>query len=262
MCPSPFLPARFKRLLRLAVIETAVDYVLESAGLSAIRATAAAIAALGAIDSVAGASTSGSGPSATATLVADIQVPATDVQGQPFKMDVTVTGPAVTFAKSWDVSNTLPPGIDVQGATLVGNLWIVNDATSTNGILTISGTPAQSGLYKFTLEAWQNTNRSGSVTSGTTTINVTAPAGTYPTISTQPQSKTVNAGTSVTLSVVASATQALKYQWYKNDSPVVGATNASLTFRLSAGWRFRRICGYCDVSRRIHTEPSGDAHCE
>lgn len=228
--PVAFLACALQKTPAARVIETAVDYVLESAGLSAIRATAAAIAALGAIDSVAGASTSGSGPSATATLVADIQVPATDVQGQPFKMDVTVTGPAVTFAKSWDVSNTLPPGIDVQGATLVGNLWIVNDATSTNGILTISGTPAQSGLYKFTLEAWQNTNRSGSVTSGTTTINVTAPAGTYPTISTQPQSKTVNAGASVTLSVVASATQALKYQWYKNDSAIVGATTASLTF--------------------------------
>jgi hypothetical protein len=210
--------------------ETLSDLVLESAVPSAVRAAAVWIAALGAIDSVAGASTSGSGQSATATLVADIQVPATDVQGQPFKMDVTVTGPAVTFAKSWDVTNTLPPGINVQGATLVGNLWIVADATSTNGILTISGTPTLTGLYKITFEAWQNTNRSGSVTSGTTTINITAPAGTYPTISVQPQSKTVNAGSSATLSVVASANQALKYQWYKNDLPVVGATNASLAF--------------------------------
>jgi hypothetical protein len=83
--------------------------------------------------------------------VADIPIPTSDIVGQPFKMDVTVTGPAVTFAKSWDVTNTLPPGITVVGASLVGNLWIVNDSTSTNGVLTISGSPTQAGLYTFTL---------------------------------------------------------------------------------------------------------------
>lgn len=143
-------------------------------------------------------------------------------------MDVTVTGPAVTFAKSWDVTNTLPPGITVQGATLVGNLWVINDSTATSGILTISGTPTQAGLYKITLEAWQNTGLTGSVTSGTTTINVSAPAGSIATITAQPRSLTVNAGSNATLSITAASTGTISYQWYKDSSPITGATGASI----------------------------------
>jgi hypothetical protein len=222
LAPFALLAAMFQRTPAARIAANVSDYMLESPAAWVLKAGAAAVAALGAVDSMAGASTS------TAILVADIQIPATVGQGQPFKMDVTVSGAAVTFANSWDVSNTLPPGISVQGATLIGGLWVINDATAVKGILTISGTPTKAGLYTITVDAWQHTNRSGSVTPGTTTIDVTAPAGTYPTISAQPQSKTVNAGVSATLSVVASATQALTYQWYKNDSPIVGATSASL----------------------------------
>lgn len=221
--PAALLAAILQRSPAVRIAVAVGDYVLESPAASVLKAAAASVAALGAVNSVAGASAS------TATLVADTQVPATIAEGQPFKLDVTVTGAAVTFAKSWDVSNTLPPGISVQGAKLVGNIWVINDATAANGILTISGSPTQVGLYPFTVEAWQNTNRTGSVTPGTTSINVTAPVGSVATITTQPQSQTVNAGASVTISVVASATQAISYHWYKNSSPIAGATSASLT---------------------------------
>src|SRR5271165_1045443 len=221
--PAALLAAFLQRAPAVRIVAAVCDYVLESPAASLIKGAAASVAVLGAVDSVAGASTS------TASLVADIQLPAAIVAGQPFKMDVTVTGAAVTFAISWDVSNTLPPGISVQGATLVGSLWVINDDTSAKGILTISGTPTQAGLYNFTVEAWQNTSRSGSVTPGTTSINVTAPAGSVATITTQPQSQVVNAGTSVTFSVAASAAQAISYHWYKDSSPIAGATGASLT---------------------------------
>ncbi len=221
--PAALLAAFLQRTPAVPPAALVANYALESPGTSVLKAVAASVAALGAVNSVAGASAS------TATLVADIQVPASVVQGQPFKLDVTVTGVAVTFAKSWDVTNTLPPGITVQGATLVGNLWVIADATATNGVLTILGTATQAGLYNFTVEAWQNTNRSGSVTPGTTSINVTAPAGSIATITTQPRSQVVDAGSSVTFSVVASATQAISYHWYKDSSPISGATNASLS---------------------------------
>jgi hypothetical protein len=53
--------------------------------------------------------------------------------------------------------------------------------------------------------------------------------GTAPTISTQPQSQTVNAGAAATFSVVAAGTGTLAYQWDKNGTAVAGATSASYT---------------------------------
>jgi hypothetical protein len=227
--PAALLAALLQRTPAARLALAAADYGAESTAGAVLRAFTVSAAVLGAVDSVAGASSSGGGVSATATLVADIPLPTAIIAGQAFKMDVTVTGPAVTFAKSWDVTDTLPPGIKVQGATLVGSLWVINDATAVNGILTISGTATQAGLYKFTLEAWQNTNRSGSVTTGTSSINVSAPSGSIPKITTEPLSQVVNAGSPVTMSVVATATQALTYIWYKNDTLVVGATGATLS---------------------------------
>ncbi len=51
-----------------------------------------------------------------------------------------------------------------------------------------------------------------------------------PSITQQPQDQTVTAGTAATLSVTASGTQPLSYQWMFNGSNIPGATNASLTF--------------------------------
>ncbi len=54
-------------------------------------------------------------------------------------------------------------------------------------------------------------------------------------ITTQPASKTVNVGGSVTFTVAASGgTAPYKYQWYKNNAVVSGATSASYTFTAAA----------------------------
>ncbi len=50
-----------------------------------------------------------------------------------------------------------------------------------------------------------------------------------PTITTQPQSKTVAAGQNVTFTVAASGTPPLSYQWQFNGMAIPGATSASLT---------------------------------
>ena len=55
------------------------------------------------------------------------------------------------------------------------------------------------------------------------------PIATAPTIITQPISQTVNEGSSVTFSVVATGTEPLSYQWYKDSSPISGATDSSYT---------------------------------
>ena len=50
-----------------------------------------------------------------------------------------------------------------------------------------------------------------------------------PTITTQPKSQTVNEGSSVTFSVVATGTAPLEYQWKKDGSNIRGATSSSYT---------------------------------
>ena len=55
-----------------------------------------------------------------------------------------------------------------------------------------------------------------------------------PTITTQPKSQTIKSGKTATMSVVATGTAPLTYQWYKGasgttTSPISGATSASYT---------------------------------
>lgn len=57
----------------------------------------------------------------------------------------------------------------------------------------------------------------------------TQPASTAPIIITQPQSQIVSAGQNATLSVVATGTGQLSYQWYKNDTAISGADTSSYT---------------------------------
>ena len=55
------------------------------------------------------------------------------------------------------------------------------------------------------------------------------PIATAPIIITQPISQTVNEGNSVTFSVVATGTEPLSYQWYKDSAAISGATGSSYT---------------------------------
>jgi hypothetical protein len=58
---------------------------------------------------------------------------------------------------------------------------------------------------------------------------VTAPAVTIPTITTQPTSQTVIAGETASFSVAAAGTGPLSYQWQKGTTPISGAISASYT---------------------------------
>jgi hypothetical protein len=69
------------------------------------------------------------------------------------------------------------------------------------------------------------TNSVSSVTSKAATLTVDA----APSITAQPQSQTVAAGSSVTFSVVATGNPAPTYQWSLNGTPLSGATKANLT---------------------------------
>jgi endonuclease/exonuclease/phosphatase family metal-dependent hydrolase len=61
-----------------------------------------------------------------------------------------------------------------------------------------------------------------------TTFNDVIPAPMSPFLNTQPQSQNVSAGSTVMLSVNATGSQPLAYQWNFNSLPILGATNSTL----------------------------------
>lgn len=70
---------------------------------------------------------------------------------------------------------------------------------------------------------------SGSTSSSSSTTTVSAPS-----ITTQPASVTVSTGSSATLSVTASGSGTLTYQWYKDSTAISGATSSSYTVSSAA----------------------------
>ena len=182
-----------------------------------LRAILAPAAALGAVHALAGASTQ---------LVANTSLPAKATVGQPFSMSVAITGLGVSFAQSWDITNTLPPGVTPAGGVLSGGLFVVNPST---GTLTLTGTPTASGTFNFTARGYQFTNRTGPVTTGSTSIVVAAAPNSAPAITRQPAAQTVTAGSTITLSVTYTGTPAPTFQWLKNGTAVAGANGLTLT---------------------------------
>ena len=71
-----------------------------------------------------------------------------------------------------------------------------------------------------------------------------------PAITAQPQSRTVTAGTTISLSVTASGAAPLTYQWFFNDAPIEGATAATLLIpdasAANAGEYFVRVSNAAD----------------
>ncbi|MHB8524377.1 MAG: immunoglobulin domain-containing protein, partial [Limisphaerales bacterium] len=127
-------------------------------------------------------------------------------------------------------SQTLVQGTNVtltvtaSGTSPLIYQWYVNNsvvAGATSATLTLNNVQAsQAGSYTVAV-----TNVAGSATSGAAVLTVNV----APTIAVGPASQTVVQGTNVTLTVTASGTSPLIYQWYVNSSPVAGATNATLT---------------------------------
>ena len=69
---------------------------------------------------------------------------------------------------------------------------------------------------------------------GTTLTLTLAEASDFPTITQQPQSSTVSAGSAVTLSVTATGPGTLSYQWYRDQLPIAGATQSTHAMTVTA----------------------------
>jgi hypothetical protein len=101
--------------------------------------------------------------------------------------------------------------------------------------------------------------RTGSYTL-TTTCTAVAPPCTAPGIAAQPQSKTISAGTSTTLSVAATGTEPLSYQWFAGTSgntsaPIGGATGASVAVSAAGSYwvRVSNACGSVSSAAAVVT---------
>jgi len=127
----------------------------------------------------------------------------TVIAGAPVTFSVNATGvPAPTY--QWRKNSSPIPG--ATSASLVLSTVQAGDA----------------GSYSVVV-----TNSAGSVTSATASLTVNPPP-VPPAITTQPSPQTVIAGTGARFAVAAASPSPLTYQWFKDGSPVLGATNASL----------------------------------
>lgn len=108
--------------------------------------------------------------------------------------------------------------------------WYFNGAAisaATTSALTLSTvSSANAGNYTVVVK-----NSAGSVTSSAAVLSVSA-GSSVPVIVTQPLSQSVASGKSATFSVGATSGKTVTYQWYFNNSPILGATSSS--FALSS----------------------------
>ena len=115
--------------------------------------------------------------------------------------------------------------VTVSGTPTPTYQWLFNGSTisgATSSTYSIaSAQVANGGTYSVRV-----TNSAGFVTSNGATLTVNPPAGS-PSITTQPHSQTVTAGSPVTFSVTASGNATLTFQWLFNGSPISGATSSS-----------------------------------
>jgi hypothetical protein len=157
----------------------------------------------------------GSATSGAATLTVTAAAIAPTIATQPVNQTVTA-GNNASFAVV--ASGTAPLSYQwrLNGANIVG-------ATSATLTLTSVTTGQSGGSYSCVV-----TNIAGSATSSAVTLTVNA-APIAPTITTQPVSRSVTAGTNVSFTVAASGTAPLSYQWRLNGANLTGATSATLT---------------------------------
>lgn len=212
--PGAILMLLLQRTPALSLLGTTEEIVIASPMGTVLKSIAASIAALGAVNTLVGAT-----PLVPSTGTASgITVAA----GSSVNVFYTVNG-TQTPPMSWHITGTVPAGLNFSGLTNTGSVNV--------GSLNLTGTPTTAGVYPVTLQTFEFTNTGGigsPVYNYTITVTGSA-ANSAPVFTTQPTSKTVTAGQSASFTAAASGTPAPTFQWQKGNVAINGATSSSFS---------------------------------
>jgi hypothetical protein len=203
-----------------------VNPAIATSSFAIVARCAAAIAALlGSVDAVSGAS-------ANAVYVAGVQSLLPSAPGVTTNI-TRPTGSPMVLRIILGGNVGLQPELDYFNATPLPPGLMINTNVNTNSVggqstnYYIYGTPTQAGVWFPVTVSAGNLLYAG-LASTNIIITITNASGVSPpTITTQPQSKTVTNSSSASFTVVA--TGATTYQWRKNNTNLVGATSATYT---------------------------------
>jgi hypothetical protein len=247
----------------LRLLQNAAEIVAASPVGAVLKFAFASATALGAVHTLAGAtSQGGTGEEPRLTVAGQPVTTALQVRaGTEITIEFGVSN-TIEIGKWEFVDGTLPPGLRLLAkedlsqltspgfldATTPGMAGGADDPYALPGsgggnprtTLILKGTPSQAGDYTFNVRAYQQGMNSvappppepADKKAGPFPVRVTVAASTQgntaPTFTTQPAAQTVNAGTTVTLTAGASGTPAPTYQWQKGGTAIAGATNSTL----------------------------------
>jgi hypothetical protein len=230
--PAVLLAALLQRTPALQAVAQAIDAAAGSQPGFVMKAMAASVAALGAVDSVAGATTYALSTGSPGHPSPYSVNGGSQIEGVAFSLD---SNPEVESPpESWTVSGSIPPGLvfGTPGDSVTG------PGTVNVTIPTLTGTPTAAGTYTMVLQAWELADGTGLSSTpfsyqlivdagpAPTPTPTPTPAGNGPVFTTQPLSVRVAGGT-VALDAVAS--NGPTYQWMLNGTtPVAGATDPTL----------------------------------
>jgi len=195
--PGAILVALLQRTPALNLVATVDELVVSSPVGAVLKSVVATVAALGAVNSLAGAT----------PLVPTAGMPTgiTVAGGAPVSVFYTVSG-VLTPPMSWSIMGQFPPGLDFSGLTGTGSVDV--------GPLHLEGTPTAAGMFMLTLQTFQFTGDGGIASPlYSYVITVTGPAATAPAFTTQPAGQTMTSGGSTSFTVAASGTPAPTFQW-------------------------------------------------
>ncbi len=208
--PVAALIALLQRTPLLRVVSAAESLVHASPVGHVLRSVFTAVASLGAVHALAGATQFVvSRNSVSGTVGAAVPVVAFSVSGSP------------ASPGSYRVTS-LPPGVTITGVAANG---IFNGSAGT-----LSGTPTASGTFLAAITAYQDAGARGDAYGPATVAFVIAPATPVTAVfSLQPASRTIAVGSNVTFTASASGTPPPTFQWRKDGVVIPAAVGVSFT---------------------------------
>jgi hypothetical protein len=253
--------ALLQRAPILRLVAAADEFVTATPVSALLRSAAMAAATLGAVNSMAGAT----------TLVTTL-TPNPNGNLPPFQADVgvpitplgfTIT-PLITIG-SWKISGVIPPGLSLttvqpNGGNITGPAGGLLDATTSTNTLTtpiLEGTPTVAGTYMLTFQGfWYGGESGGPTGKGISSLFpfTIIVSDSSPVFTMQPLSVTVTGGT---VALNALAMNASAYQWMWNGSTTVaGATSPILLISDAAAAAGTYTCVASNVQGSTSSNPA------